>query len=147
MTKFKGRVLIAGQCKGPALVSKTGFNPLATFNRSLLDDDGTCVCYDNNNKDLYGKSIKSEIICLPQAVGSTTAGFLLQSVAAKDLQPKAMLFARPCEPLILAGIIVADVLENKQIITIDGLGDDFLESVKEGDIVEVLSDGTVIVNN
>ena len=112
-----------------------------------MDDNGTCVCYDSNNKEFFGKSIKSEIICLPQAVGSTTAGFLLQSVAAKGIQPKALLFARPAESLILAGIIAADVLEGKKIITIDGPGDDFLDSVKEGDIAEVLSCGTVIVNN
>lgn len=146
MKKFKGRVVVPGKCKGKALVTKTGFNVLATYQQSLLDANGTCVSHDINNKELYGKSLKNEIICMPQAVGSTTTGFMIQSVAAAGLQPKAMLFARKAESLILAGILVADIWENTQIITVDGLGEEFLDAVKDGDNIEVTADGEVLVS-
>jgi len=146
MKEFKGRVIIPGECKGKALATKTGFNILATYVKSLMDDDGTCVCNDVNNTELYGKSLKGEIICLPQAIGSTSSGFMIQSIAAADIAPKALLFARKADSLALAGILIADVWENTKIITIDGLGDDFLDAVKESSEVAVYADGRVVIS-
>ena len=145
MKEFYGRVIIPGECSGKALVTKTGFNILATYVKSLMDADGTCVCYDVNNRDLYGKSLKDEIICIPQAIGSTSSGFMVQSIAAANIGPRAMLFARKADSLALAGILIADVWEDTKIITIDGLGDEFLDAVKESGGVEVYADGRVVV--
>ncbi|MCL2367922.1 MAG: DUF126 domain-containing protein [Oscillospiraceae bacterium] len=145
MREFKGRAVIPGTCKGEALVTKTGLNVLATYVKSLMDADGSCICNDINNKDLYGKAIGGGILCIPQTIGSTSAGFMLQAVAAAGLQPKALLYARPAEPLVLAGILVADIWEDTRIITIDDLGQDFLDSVRDGDEIEIQLDGTVRV--
>ena len=145
MKEFYGRVVMPGECKGKALVTKTGFNVLATFSKSLVDADGSCVCYDVNNKELYGKSLKGEIICIPQAIGSTSSGFMIQSIAAANIGPKALLFARSADSLSVAGVIIADVWENTEIITIDNLGDNFLDAVAEGNEIVVHKDGKVAV--
>ena len=145
MREFHGRVVVPGECSGKALVTRTGFNILASYNKSLAVADGACICSDYNNKELYGKSIKGEILCIPQAVGSTGAGFSLQSAAASGLHPKAFLFARRADPLALAGIIIADVWEDTRIITIDELGDEFLASVESGDEISIAADGKVTV--
>jgi hypothetical protein len=43
-------------------------------------------------------------------------------------------------------LIVADIWAEKRIITIDQLGNEFLNTVVEGDTVSVRVDGTVIIN-
>ena len=145
MKKFKGRPVISGTCKGKAIVSKRGFNVLASYMSSLTDADGSCVCGDINNKELYGRDISNCILCIPQTIGSTSAGFMIQSIAAAGLEPKAILYARPAEPLALAGLLVADIWDNVKIITIDSLGNDFIETVQDGDELSVDADGTVTI--
>ena len=145
MKKFSGRAVISGTCKGKALVTKSGFNVLASCMKSLTDADGTCVSHDINNKELYGKDINGAILCIPQTIGSTSAGFMIQAIAAAGLTPKAILYARPAEPLALSGLIVADIWDDAKIITIDSLGSDFLDTVQDGDELVVEEDGTVVM--
>jgi len=142
---FNGRAIIPGELRGKALVTKSGLNLFAAFLKGLMDGDRDCVCGDIGNPDLYGKSLQDRIVCIPQAIGSTSTGFVLQSIAAAKIGPKAILFARQGESLALAGLIVADIWEGTQIITIDELGDDFLDAVKDGDEICIHADGTVEV--
>jgi hypothetical protein len=44
-----------------------------------------------------------------------------------------------------AGIVMANVWQEKPIIAIDQLGDEFLKAVKTGDPITVKKDGTVEV--
>lgn len=147
MKEFQGRAVIPGELKGKVLVTHTGFNVLASYIKSITEGQNPAICSDQNNTELYGKELTGNIICIPQAVGSTTAGMIIQSVAALDVEPKALLFARTAESLAISGVILADVWENKKIITVDGLGDAFLETIKEGDMVEITEDGTVRICN
>jgi len=103
------------------------------------------VCSDGDNKDLYGKDITGAILCLPQTIGSTTGGFVLMGVAKLGLAPKAMLFANHVDSLAIGGLLMADIWMDKRIITVDLLGQDFLDAVNAGDPVEVYEDGRVEV--
>lgn len=147
MEKFKGRVVIEGAAEGEALVSHGGFNILASFMGVLTKSDDKAVCTDQNNPELYKKVLSDTILCIPQVIGSTTAGMIIQAVAALDVQPKAMLFSHTAESLAISGVILADVWENKKIITIDGLGDTFLEKVQNGQKLQIKKDGTVIIQD
>jgi len=44
-----------------------------------------------------------------------------------------------------AGIILTEVWNNKKIVAIDQLDDEFLETVQDGDKIEIKEDGTVII--
>ncbi|TEB07935.1 hypothetical protein Psch_01490 [Pelotomaculum schinkii] len=143
MKEFHGRAVIPGELKGSALVSHTGFNVLASFWKSLTEGQNPSICVDQNNKEFFGKKLTGEILCIPQVVGSTTAGMIIQSVAALGTQPKAMLFSHTAESLAISGVLLADIWENKKIITVDGLGDEFLNYVKGGEQLEITADGTV----
>jgi predicted aconitase with swiveling domain len=59
--------------------------------------------------------------------------------------PKAMLFSQQIDSLAAGGLIVADVWVGKRIVAVDQLGDEFLESVKDGDRIVIREDGTVII--
>ncbi len=146
MKEFKGRVLFKGNLKGEAVVSRYGFNTLASFQSSLLSKSSKKVIVsDQNNPDLYKKEITGKILCLPQTIGSTTGGLVLQTAAKRGLAPSAMLFADEIDPLAASGVILSNVWENVPLICIDGLGREFLEAVKTGDTLEIKEDGTVVI--
>lgn len=146
MKEFHGRVLFKGNLKGEAVVTHHGFNTLASFQKSLLSKTSkNVVVSDQNNPDLFRKEITGKILCLPQTIGSTTGGLVLQTAARRGLAPSAMLFADEIDPLATSGVILSNVWENVPLVCIDGLGEEFLSSVKTGDQIEIKEDGTVLV--
>lgn len=52
---FKGRVIAPGAAKAQALVSRGGFNTLASYQMALMFGDKEVKCGDQNNPDLYKK--------------------------------------------------------------------------------------------
>lgn len=146
MKTFHGRIVAPGTVTAPALVSYGGLNTLASFQKALQFGDKKATCGDQNNPDLYGKEMVGKALCLPQTIGSTTGGLVLYCACAMQRQPACMLFSKPIDSLAAAGSILASVwLDGIQMPVIDSLGDDFLEAVKTGDLVEVQQDGTVVI--
>lgn len=146
MREFKGRVLFGGNRKGEAVVTHEGFNTLASFQTSALNPLAKKVLVsDQNNKELHKKNITNKALCLPQTIGSTTGGMVIQTVAVRDLSPKVWLFSKTVDPLAASGIILSNVWNEVGLIAIDELGDEFLKTVKTGDTIEVKEDGTVII--
>lgn len=77
MKQFKGRVVTPGEVTAEAVVTKNGFNTLASLQMALQFGDKAVKCGDQSNKDLYGKSLLGKALCLPQTIGSTTGGLVL----------------------------------------------------------------------
>lgn len=145
MKEFKGRVLAGGTFKGEAVVSHGGVNTLATFQKSALKNAKRVIVSDQNNKDIYGLDITGKALCLPITIGSTTGGLVIQTVCAMKINPACFLFSEHIDSLAASGIVLARIWENSNVIAIDMLGEEFLKTVKTGDIIEVKEDGTVIV--
>lgn len=145
MKEFKGRVLAGGEWKGEAVVSHQGVNTLATFQKSALKNAKRVIVSDQNNADIFGLDITGKALCLPITIGSTTGGLVIQTVCAMKIAPAAFLFSEHIDSLAASGIVLARVWENSDVIAIDCLGDEFLQTVKTGDTVTVKADGTVIV--
>ncbi len=146
MREFKGRIIAEGEVQAPALVSRGGFNTLASFQKALQFGDKSATCGDQNNSDLYGKKMLGTALCLPQTIGSTTGGMVLYCACAMKRQPACMLFSKPIDSLAAAGAILADVwVDEVTMPVVDSLGDEFLEYVKDGMMITVKADGTVIV--
>jgi len=142
---FKGRTILPRHVEGEALVTHSGFNTLASFYKSILTRTETAICSDQDNKELYGKRLTGRILCLPKTIGSTSAGATLDAVAFMGIAPKAMLFSQRIDSLGAAGLVIADIWVGERICTIDQLGDEFLEYVKDGQRIVANEDGTVIV--
>lgn len=147
MKVFKGRVIARGAAKAQALVSKNGFNTLASYQKSLMFGDKKGTCSDQNNPDVYGKELAGSALCLPQTIGSTTGGMVLFTAASFGRQPACMLFSKPIDSLAAAGAILADVWTDSSMPVIDNLGDEFLETVRTGMTVTVEEDGTVRIED
>ncbi len=145
MREFKGRVVVPGTVEAEALVTRKGFNTLASFQKSLMKSDLTAVCSDQNNPELFGKPLAGKAICLPRTIGSTTGGMVLYCASAMGASPACLLFSEPIDSLAAAGAILSDVWTDSSLPTVDSLGEEFLDYVKEGMRIEVLEDGLVRV--
>lgn len=143
---FKGRSILPGKIKGEALVTHSGFNAYASFFNSLHDSAVSAVCADSGNKALFGKDLTDKIVCLPKTIGSTSAGAVWQRVASLGVAPIGMLFSESIDSLAAAGLIVADLWVNKRIVTIDRLGEDFLDAVLDGSRLQIKENGVVEVD-
>ena len=142
---FKGRPIVSGEITAEAIVTRQGFNTLASFQKALMFGDKKANCSDQNNPDIYKQPMAGKALCLPQTIGSTTGGMVLYCAAALERQPACLLFSKPIDSLAAAGAILAGVFSENPMPTVDGLGDDFLETVKTGKTVVVYGDGTVEV--
>ena len=145
MKQFQGRVVVPGTCTAEALVSKGGFNTLASYQMALMFGDKAVKCGDQNNPDLYKKSMLGKALCLPMTIGSTTGGMVLFTVCAYDKQPACMLFSKPIDSLAASGAILADVWTESRMPVVDTLGEEFLDYVQTGMSVTVGEDGLVTV--
>ena len=145
MREFKGRVVVPGTCKAEALVTRQGFNTLASFQKSLMFGDKQAKNSDQNNPDLYKKPMAGKALCLPQTIGSTTGGMVIYTACRMGRQPACLLFSEKIDSLAVAGSILAGVWTDVNMPTVDSLGKNFLEYVQEGMQIEVKEDGTVIV--
>ena len=143
---FQGRAVVPGNASATALVSRKGFNTLASFQKALMFKDKSAKCSDQNNPDIYEKPMHGAALCLPQTIGSTTGGMVLFCAAALGQQPACLLFSKPIDSLAAAGAILADVWTDVSMPVVDTLGDEFLAAVQTGAKVTVKEDGTVIVD-
>ena len=143
---FKGRPLLSGELEGKALASKQPLNTTGSYLDNLFGGNSTSApCTDPNNKEFYGKDLNGAIICTTTTVGSSLGGASLMGVGSLGLGPKAMLFSQHIDSVSFAGLLMDDVWNDRRVITIDLLGDEFLDAVKTGDPISIREDGTVEV--
>ena len=135
MKQFKGRPVAAGKCTAKALVSHNGFNTLASFQKSLQFGDNTAKCGDGT------------ALCLPQTIGSTTGGMVLYCAKVMGRTPACLLFSEHIDSLAAAGAILSAVWTDDPMPTVDCLGEEFLNYVKDGMTITVDEDGTVTVED
>ena len=145
MKEFKGRVVTPGTCSAKAVVTKAGFNTLASLQKALQFGDKKATCNDQNNKDIYGEELCGNALVLPQTIGSTTGGMVLYCAKVLGKCPACMLFSEHIDSLAAAGAILGSVWTDTPMPTIDCLGEEFLNTVKTGDKIKVYEDGTVEV--
>ena len=146
MKQFKGRVITPGEVTAEAVVTTQGFNTLASFQNALQFGDKEVKCGDQNNQELYGKSLLNKALCLPQTIGSTTGGLVLYCACALKKNPACMLFSNPIDSLAVAGAVLADVwVDDCSMPVVDSLGDEFLGYVKDGMKITIKADGIVEV--
>ena len=145
MRTFQGRAVVPGSCTAEALVSREGFNTLASYQMALMFGDKKVKCGDQNNPDLYKKPMAGKALCLPMTIGSTTGGMVLYAACSLHQQPACMLFSKHIDSLAASGAILGDVWTDQSMPVIDQLGDEFLEYVQTGMKITVAENGAVTV--
>ena len=143
---FKGRVVVPGTVTAEVLVTRTGFDIQASFQKALMFGDKAAKCSDQNNPEIFNKPMRGKALCLPQTIGSTSGGMVLYCAARMGRHPACLLFSGPIDSLAAAGAILTGVWASAPMPTIDCLGIEFLHSVRDGMTVSVAEDGTVTVS-
>ena len=143
---FKGRALLPGKLEGEALVSKQAFNTSASYLENMFaGKTGSAPCTDSANKELYKKDMAGKILCTTQTVGYTMGAGCIMGMNDLKVGFTAMLFSSHIDSIAAGGLFCDDIWNDRRIITIDLLGDEFLKAVKTGDKISIKEDGTVEV--
>ena len=143
---FKGRPVIPGNLEGEALVSKQPFNTTASYFENMFGGNTeTAPCTDANNTELYKTDLKGAIMCTPQTVGSTMGAGAIMGMNQLGVGFQAMLFSSHVDSIATGGLIIDNIWNDNKVITVDLLGDEFMEAVKTGDSISIQEDGTVVV--
>lgn len=122
------------------------FNTTASnFTNMFAGNTKTAPCTDANNAELVDKDLAGAIICTPQAIGSTMGAGCIMGMNAIGVGFKAMLFSNHIDSITACGVLIDAHWYKRKVITIDLLGDDFMETVKTGDPITIREDGTVEV--
>ena len=145
-TTFKGRVVLSGDVSGKATVSRQAFNTSGSYMENMFAGrTDAAPCTDASNTALFGKDLSGAILCVPTTVGSTMGGMCLMGMKAIGVGPQALLFSKPIDTLAAAGVLMSDIWKDARIVTVDMLGDEFLNTVQMGDPISIQEDGTVVV--
>ena len=143
---FKGRPLLPGALEGEALVSKQPFNTTASYLDNMFAGvTDSAPCTDANNPELFKKDLAGAIMCTSQTVGSTMGAGCIMGMNDLGVGFKAMLFSAHIDSIAAGGLIMDDIWNERRVITVDLLGDEFLKAVKTGDPIKISEDGTVEV--
>ena len=140
---FHGRPIAPGSVTAEAVVTKNGFNTLASMQMMFIQPKTKCV--DQSNPDLFNKILGGKALCLPQTIGSTTGGMFLFSAVEIGKAPACLLFSKEIDSLAAAGAVLSDVWSAHKMPVVDKLGDECLDFVQDGDRISVKEDGTVLV--
>lgn len=145
MKEFSGRVISSKEWRGEAVVSTKPVNTMATYYMSAYKRSKNIVAGDENNKELYGKSLTGKALCLPRSSSSTNTGLIIQTICDMGISPAAYLFSEHIDSMSASGIVLAHIWQDNDCICIDELGEEFLNYVKTGDEIEIKANGQVLV--
>ena len=139
MKEFKGRAIVPGNATYEAVVTKNGFNTLASM--QMMNLQPKTKCNDQSNPDLYKQIIEKKALCLPLTIGSTTGGMFLFAAVKEGKAPACLLFSQTIDSLAAAGAVLASWLgifqemsggEECEYVIIDDLGEaDFNEDQQD----------------
>ncbi len=132
MTRFKGRIIVAGRVEGLALVSH---QPIS-FYGGVNPESGEIV---EEGHMLKGVKVSGRILVFPHGKGSSVGAYVLYAMAKYGTAPKAIINIE-AEPVVASGCILAE------IPLVDRLNVNPLEAISTGDWVRILEDGTVEVS-
>ena len=127
---IKSRKISKGHAKGEIILTK---EPIS-FLGGVDPETGTVI---DSNHELQGRKISGKILVIPSGKGSTVGSYVIYQMAKNGTAPLAII-ALEAEPIIATGAIMAE------IPMVDRPEVDILNILKEGDLVEVDADSSII---
>jgi predicted aconitase with swiveling domain len=133
----KGRILVAGQADGSAVVTE---QPIS-FWGGINPKTGDVI---DRRHELCGRNITGKIFVFPIGKGSSTASAILLEGIRNGSAPAAIINKR-VDPILALGAIVAEEMYHRTIPVIVLEETAFL-SIHDGDHLRIGTDGTVIID-
>jgi predicted aconitase with swiveling domain len=145
MIEFRGRVLLSGNGQGQAYVTKKVVSQLAAFEKSSENKGKKLLFADKSHADIYKKNLSGKIFVLPSFKASDINSMVILSAAKKKILPKCFLFLESLDPATVAAFSLAKAFLGSDIAVIDNLGEDFLRTVENADMISY-NDSVVEIN-
>ncbi len=101
ITKLKGRSIVPGYGRGPALVSMKPISFLGGV------DSNTGLIIERGH-DLKGCNLTGRVLCFPYGHGSTVGSYVLYSLAKRGLAPIAIV-NQTADPVVVVGAIISEI--------------------------------------
>ena len=138
VTRFTGQVVVAGVGRGAAVVTQ---EPLSLWG-GLDPRSGEVI---DRHHPLCGVCLAGQVLVLPHGRGSCSASGVLLEAIRNGTAPAAILTTR-VDPIIGLGAILGDELYGRPVpvVLIDPRD---AAAVRDGTIIEVLLDGTVLTDH
>ncbi|MFA0833880.1 MAG: DUF126 domain-containing protein [Methanobacterium formicicum] len=128
--QIKCRKISRGQAKGGVILSH---EPLS-FLGGVDPQTGNIT---DREHELYQQNISGKVLVIPSGKGSTVGSYVIFQMAKNKTAPLAII-AMEAEPIIATGAIMAS------IPMVDQPEEDVLDSLEDGDLVEVDADTGII---
>ena len=131
---LKGKVVIAGEARGEAVVSS---EPIS-FWGGLDPRTGEVI---DRRHECSGQNVKGKVFVFPTGRGSSTASAILLEAVRTGVAPAAIINLK-VDPILAIGSIVADEMYEKTV-PIVLLDEEAFGAIEQGDSVIIEADGTV----
>ena len=90
-------------------------------------------------------NLEGEALVSKQPFNTTMGAGAIMGMNLLGVGFKAMLFSDHVDSIAAGGLIMDSVWNDRNVITVDLLGDEFMNTVKNGDKIKIHKDGTVEV--
>jgi predicted aconitase with swiveling domain len=135
--QLSGRAVIPGEATGTVLVSRM---PISLWG-GIDPETGRVI---DPHHDRCGESIVDRVFAFPWEKGSSTGSAVLLELVGRGLAPAALITSS-LAPVAALGSIVAEELYGRTVPMVL-VSPDAMQTLREGDRVNVRTDGTLRVN-
>lgn len=141
-TQWSGRVVIGGEARGEALVTRQPINFTASMCKvpNMLPSKRAEI--RDRHHELFEQNIAGKILVFPSCIGSTHTGLVLLDLVSLERGPAAMIVQQN-DSLLVSGVVLSEVWFGKTIPIIEYPGDDLFDAVSSGDPLIIEADGRI----
>lgn len=143
MTKLQGKVIIAGEGKGPALIATQGVNFTAALTKAPNIMPWKRSTFMDPFHPWYKQDICGKVLIFPSCIGSTYTGIVLLELVRSKLRPAAFI-AETADTLLVSGVVLSEVWYNKVVPVIEYPLAELAAQLKHGDTVTVNQAGEIM---
>jgi len=136
METFRGRGVVKGIGRGPAMMSTHAVNFTAAFTKTLNVLPFKRAEFQDRHHPWFGKNVKGKVLIFPQCIGSTHTGLVLLDLVRLQNGPAAIIVDQ-ADSLLVSGVVLSEVWYQRAIPIVEYPTSELMEQIGEGDTVEV----------
>jgi len=136
MTSLSAKEIVSGACDAAALVTRQPINFVAALCKAANLLPFMRAEVRDQHHELFGKNIAGSALVFPSCVGSTYTGLVLLELVSMGHAPAALI-VQSADPLLVSGIITAQVWYEKSIPVLECPGEDIFRAVRTGDRIRI----------
>ena len=102
MNVINCRKIVDGRAEGRYLLAKNPLNFL-----SMIDKNSGKI--SDSNHELYGKSLKNNILIFPNSIGSSVGAYRIYALKINNVHPNAIICTKRSDIITASGCAISDI--------------------------------------